>query len=247
MHLTGNTILITGGSSGIGLALSEELLKKNNDVIICGRSQEKLTRAKERLQNITTYQCDISDHHQRLKLVGSIREHHPSCNVLFNNAAIVHKTNFVSDPDMIAKAALEIATNFSAPVTLCKLFYPIIREKENPALINITTGLIYAPRATYPIYNATKTALHSFTQVLRAQAEQDAVEIVEVMFPAVDTPWHKGTPPDIAISTQEAIEGMLKGLQKGKKEIRVGKVNMLYLLSRIAPNFAFRMINSLNC
>jgi len=107
------------------------------------------------------------------------------------------------------------------------------------------TGLLYRPRADYPFYNATKAVLHSFTQVLRKQTENSKIKIVEVMFPAVKTPWHKGKPPKIAISAEKAVNEMLKGLEKNKKEIRVAGAKMLYMVSRIAPKFAFKKVNSL--
>jgi uncharacterized oxidoreductase len=97
----------------------------------------------------------------------------------------------------------------------------------------------------YPFYNATKAALHSFTQVLRWQNKDKNLKITEVMFPAVDTPWHGGNPPKIAIPVEKAITEMLKGLQKGKPEIRVGGANLLYRVSRIAPGFAMKKVNSL--
>ncbi|GAB2673360.1 hypothetical protein GCM10027036_28500 [Flavihumibacter cheonanensis] len=95
------------------------------------------------------------------------------------------------------------------------------------------------------IYNATKAALHSFTQVLREQIQPDPIEIIEVLFPVVNTPWHKGAAPRIAIQPQEAVAKMLKGIENNKTEIRVGAVQLLYFLHRIAPRFAFKKINQL--
>jgi uncharacterized oxidoreductase len=95
----------------------------------------------------------------------------------------------------------------------------------------------------YPIYNATKAALHSFTQVLRHQLKNANVQVIEVMMPVVDTPWHQGNAPKIAISPGKAVSEMIAGLEKGKLEIRVGAVKILYFLARLAPGLAFRMIN----
>jgi uncharacterized oxidoreductase len=89
--------------------------------------------------------------------------HHASCNVLINNAAIVNKTDFSTDDGMLEKAELEIRTNLLAPIALAKIFLPLFEKHAHSAIVNVTTGLVYAPRAVYPIYNATKAGLHSST------------------------------------------------------------------------------------
>ncbi|MDH5681466.1 MAG: SDR family NAD(P)-dependent oxidoreductase [Spirochaetota bacterium] len=245
MNLKENTVLITGGSSGIGLELAKVLTEKQNKVIICGRSLEKLEQAKKLIPSLSIIRCDISRPDERNRLLSWVLENHPRCNILINNAAIVHNTNFVSDQEMISKAELETQINFIAPVALTKLFFPLINRNINPTMIYITTGLVYAPKAVYPIYNATKSALHSFVQTLRLQLKDQPINILEVLMPAVDTPWHKGNVPKIAISAEKAVEEMCRKLNKDKKEIRIGKVNLLYLVSRIAPAFALKKINSI--
>ncbi|MFT7900319.1 SDR family NAD(P)-dependent oxidoreductase [Tenacibaculum ascidiaceicola] len=245
MKLTQNTILITGGSSGIGLELSKELLKRNNTVIICGRSKERLSAAKKQYPALEIIQCDVAKEEDCKRLVNWIKEYHPKINVLINNAAIVHKTNFFDTTDAIYKANQEIEVNFMGPLRLVHMLYSQLISNKSPMIINITTGLIYAPRADYPFYNSTKSALHSFTQVIRKQLEKSTIKVVEVMFPVVDTPWHKGSPPKIAITPQKAVEEMMKGVEKGKLEVRVGGVKVFYRLARIAPSLAFKLINNL--
>ncbi len=246
MKLSGNTILITGGSSGIGLELSKQFIKRNNKVMICGRSKQRLDEAKTKIPELEIFQCDLSDKNQCRDLAHWIIKGHPKINLLINNAAIVNKTDFLNTKGIIEMAQQEMETNFMAPVRLINFLYPQLLENDNSAIINITTGLIYSPRADYPFYNATKSALHSFTQVLRKQTKKTNVKIIEVMFPAVKTPWHKGAPPKIAISAEKAVDEMFIGLKKGKPEIRVAGANLLYKVSRIAPNFAFKKVNSLN-
>ncbi|MEN8193585.1 MAG: SDR family NAD(P)-dependent oxidoreductase [Bacteroidota bacterium] len=245
MKLLNKTVLITGGSSGIGLELSQQLLRRNNKVIICGRSKQKLLEAQKQLPELKIFQCDLSDKNQTADLADWIKEKHPELDVLINNAAIVHKTSFIEEENILEKVEQEIETNFLAPIRLIKLLYPILNKLNTSAIINITTGLIYAPRADYPFYNATKAALHSFTQTLRMQLNMTNIEVIEVMFPAVKTPWHKGNPPKIAISSQKAVVDMIQGLDKNKSEIRIARVKLLYTISRIAPKFALKKINSL--
>jgi short-subunit dehydrogenase involved in D-alanine esterification of teichoic acids len=245
MKLENNTVLITGGSSGIGLQLSKVLLKKGNTVIICGKSNEKLLAAKREEPKLFTYQCDLSDSNACIKFVEQLTHDHPALNVLINNAAIVNKIDFIADKHALELAENEYQTNLLAPIRLSKLLYATLSKNSSSAIINITTGLIYAPRMIYPFYNSSKSALHSFTQTLRLGLRNENTSVIEVMFPAVDTPWHKGKPPKIAISAEDAVNEMIKGLEKGKIEIRVGGAKILYLMSRLAPGFAIKKINEI--
>jgi uncharacterized oxidoreductase len=104
---------------------------------------------------------------------------------------------------------------------------------------------VYAPRAIYPIYCATKAALHSFIQTARFQITDKSIGICEVLMPSVNTPWHQGNPPKIAIPVEKAVAEMCQKLEKGKTEIRVGGAKLLFFMSRVAPALAFKKINSL--
>jgi len=245
MKLTNNTVLITGGSSGIGLELSKKLIQKGNNVIICGRSNEKLVEAKKMYPQLVTYQCDLSNSLECSNLALEIKKQHPNLNVLINNAAIVNKIDFINEKNAIELADNEYQTNLIAPIRLIKLLYPTISANKTSAIINITTGLIYAPRVIYPFYNSSKSALHSFTQTLRIRLQNEKINVIEVMFPAVDTPWHQGTPPKIAISAEAAVLEMIKEIEKGKLEVKVGGAKILSLLSRIAPTFALKKVNEI--
>jgi len=245
MKIKNNTVLITGGSSGIGLEFAKVLIEKGNKVIICGKSNEKLLAAKNAMPQLIVYQCDISNSQSCSDFAQKLKQNHPDLNILVNNAAIVNKIDFIADENALELAENEYQTNLLAPIRLIKLLYPTISANQASAIINITTGLIYAPRFIYPFYNSSKSALHSFTQTLRIRLKNERTEVVEVMFPAVDTPWHKGTPPKIAISSQSAVAEMIKGLEKGKQEIRVGGAKILYKISRLAPSFALRKVNEI--
>ncbi len=243
--LTGNTILITGGGSGVGLQLAGELIKNNNKVLVCGRSEEKLQQAKHQLPSLEIFSCDLSQEKECLRLFEWVERFHPSCNVLINNAAVAHEALFDTEQEVVRMAEEEFQVNVLTPVRLSKLFLPLLMKNKNAHLINITTGLIYVPRVAYPFYNATKAALHSFTQVLRVQLAGKPIRVTEVLLPVVDTPWHRETVPRSAIPVEKAVKEMLSGINKGKQEVRVGLVAILYWLVRIAPGFAFRKINAL--
>jgi len=244
MKLKNSTVLITGGSSGIGLELAKVLTSKGNKVIICGKSNEKLLAAKKQLPQLITYQCDLSDSAECTDFANKMALNHPDLNILINNAAIVNKIDFIDDKNALVLAENEYQTNLIAPIRLIKLLYPTISKNPSSAIINITTGLIFAPRVIYPFYNSSKSALHSFTQTIRLRLKDENTKVIEVMFPAVDTPWHNGTPPKIAIPVDKAVAEMITGLEKGNTEIKVGGAKILYLMSRLAPAFALKKINS---
>lgn len=246
MEISNSTIVITGGSSGIGLEMCKRFMDKGNIVITCSRSLDKLKTAQQQLPDLIVYQCDITDEKQCNHFVKWIQINYPKVNVLINNAAISSNINFANDDFVLEKLQDEMATNLIAPIRLIKLLYPALIKNNSAKIINVTTGLVYVPRVNYTFYNASKTALHSFTQVLREQLKKEKIQIIEVLFPAVDTPWHNGNPPKIAITVEKAVSEMLKAISQDKLEIRIAKVKLLYLLSRIAPKLAFKKVNSLN-
>lgn len=244
MVLQNNTVLITGGSSGVGLELAKKLIEKGNKVIICGRSQKKLDDAKTKRPEIEIFKCDLSKHEECERLAQWVKEKHSDCNILINNAGITHVSEFRNDNEILDKIKLEIHTNVLAPVILTKLFIPIIENNPNPKLINISSLLAYVPKAEYPFYSSTKAALHSFTQTLRMQMKKSKVDVLEVFLPSVDTPFHKGKTPKKSISVKQAIHEMIRGIERGDLEIRVGMSKLLYLMSRIAPKFTLKKVNN---
>jgi len=188
VDLASNTVLITGGASGIGLGLAERFLAAGSDVIVCGRRAEKLQELKTRHPHVKTLVCDLSRAADRQMLFAWVTREHPGMNVLVNNAGIQRYPNLVApsetDADGIAE---EIAINFEAPVHLSMLFAPHLAAVRHPAIINVTSGLSFVPLARAPVYSATKAALHSFTLSLRHQLKNTPIRVIEILPPAVDT------------------------------------------------------------
>lgn len=243
--LTANTIVITGGSSGVGLELARQFVQQKNTVIICGRSEQKLADAVRQIPGLITYSCNIAEPAACRSFYEWVKHNHPGCNILINNAAIAYTASFLQDDQAIEKAEEEFQTNVLAPIHLTKLFSPLLLQHKLPVLVMISTGLVYAPKASYPFYNATKAALHSFSQTLRMQAATTPLKVIEALLPVVDTPWHKGSVPESAISATQAATEIIAGIHKGKNEIRVSKVALLYWIARMAPNLAVKIINGL--
>lgn len=166
MHLAGNTILITGGSSGIGFELARALVR-DNAVIICGRSEEKLARAKSVLPRVSTHVCDVTEESQREDMVTRVLRSHPELNVLINNAGGRQRVDLLADDGVEAALHHDVALNFIAPASFCSKLLRHFQARPRASIVNISTGLVYLPKAVQPFYCAAKSALHSYTRSLR--------------------------------------------------------------------------------
>lgn len=186
MQTKNNTILITGGTSGIGLAFAEEFIRLGNKVIICGRRQERLSRIQEKHSGIAARTCDITKEDEREALAEWVVAHHPEVNVLINNAGVQLLTDLTQPVDL-KRVRQEVETNFIAPLHLTSLLTRHLITKDNAAIINISSGLAFVPIAFVPVYCATKAALHSMTLSLRHQLKGFPISIFEIAPPSVNT------------------------------------------------------------
>ncbi len=244
MNLSDHTILVTGGSDGIGFALSKALAVHNR-VIICGRSQQKLDLAKQQVPELITFCCDVNSAEQREKLLTEVLTAHPQLNILINNAGAKQVIDPYSDESVTAALRTDTELNFIAPVELCQLFRPHLKKQPTAAIINITTGLIYFPKAAYPFYCAAKSALHSYTRSLRWSLRGSGVRIIEVMMPLVDTTFHKGRLPATsqAISPQKAAELCIRDIEKGKQTVRIGTTARMRWIAALFPDKGIKLVN----
>jgi len=187
MNLANNTVLITGGATGIGFALAERFLAAGSEVIICGRRQMALDDAYAKQPCLKTIQCDVSVVDERVRLIETIQGEFPRLNILVNNAGIQNRPKPITEPQDWAAHRREIAINLEAPMHLTMLFIPFLLRQPNPAIVNITSGPAFVPMASMPTYCLTKAALHSFTQSVRHQLRETPVQVFEVAPPAVNT------------------------------------------------------------
>jgi uncharacterized oxidoreductase len=231
MELKGNTVLITGGTSGIGLGFAEALIKLGNIVIICGRREDRLKKINERIPSIITYRCDVSNENDRRELYDWVKREHPDVNILINNAGIQTGQKIDKSFDLL-KVRQEVETNFTAPVHLCSLFVEHLKTRKNAAIINISSGLAYVPLAFMSIYCATKAGLHSFTLSLRYLLKDKNIKVFEVAPPAVDTELghdHRGNaaPSHGGISVAEFIAETMQALKNDEFEAAIGTAKNL--------------------
>jgi uncharacterized oxidoreductase len=187
MQTKGNTILITGGGTGIGLALAEVFLREGSEVIICGRRQSRLEEAKKKLPRLQIHRCDVAGAAGRKALFEWAVSSFPQLNVLINNAGIQREIDFKRGPAAYPTDESEIETNLEAPIHLCALFIPHLMKKKEAALVNVSSGLAYVPMASTPVYCATKAGLHSFCISLRHQLRGTPIKVFEILPPWTDT------------------------------------------------------------
>lgn len=229
-----NTVFITGGSSGIGLALARGFLDLQNTVIICGRDQRKLDAVKKQLPEIVTIRCDVTHADDVRRTVATLCETFPQLNVLVNNAGVQHRYDFCASEDVPARIDEEIAVNLTAVMRLTHLLLPVLVRQPGAAIVNVSSLLGYIPKKSAPVYCATKAGVHAFSKSLRYQLADTSVKVFEVVPPLVDTGMTEGQVAP-KISPQALAQEALRGLQRDRYEIRVGQTKGLLALNRFFP------------
>lgn len=242
MQLSGNTILITGGGTGIGRAFAKRFSERDNQVILCGRRAEKLAEARGTMPDVHTMVCDVGNAAAREKLVEHVLDEFPDLNVLVNNAGIQRK-NDLTQPEPWAVTAAEIAINLEAPIHFTRLFYPHLSGKNDAAILNVTSGLSFVPLANVPVYCATKAALHSFTLSTRWQYSESGIEVIEVIPPAVDTDLQAPGLHTFGVNVDEFADHVFNELEQGRSEIAYGTAQMSSTASREQLSGIFAMLN----
>jgi uncharacterized oxidoreductase len=242
VNLSNNEVLITGGASGIGLGLAETFLGAGSRVIVCGRRQDVLERARTTHQGLATFPCDLAQESERTRLAEWISQEHPRLNVLVNNAGIQQRMN-LEVKDFWPRTKQEVAVNWEAPVHLICLLLETLRKARNAAIINVTSGLAFVPMSSAPVYCATKAAMHSFTRSLRPMLRGTNVEVIEIIPPAVNTDLGGPGLHTTATPLEEFIGVVAEQLKQGKTEIFYGFSERMVNGSREDLEQAFQRMN----
>jgi len=187
MNLTGNTILITGGGSGIGRGLAEAFHKQGNQVIISGRRQSVLDDTTQANPGMKSYTLDIEDDVDIESFAARVTENFPSLNVVINNAGIMSTEDYAVDPVDLSAAESIIGINLLGPIRLTAALLPTLRQQPHATIVTVSSGLAFMPLALTPTYCATKAAIHSWTQSLRYQLRNTHIEVLELVPPYVQT------------------------------------------------------------
>ena len=187
METTHNTILITGGGTGIGRGLAEAFHALGNQVIISGRTPRSLEETAAANPGMKFLTVDMTDAASIRDFALRLAREFPTLNVVIHNAGIMRPENLLDQPDELADAEATIATNLLGPIRLTAALLPLLQKQARATLMTVSSGLAFLPRATTPTYCATKAAIHSYTQSLRYQLKETNVQVIELIPPYVQT------------------------------------------------------------
>jgi uncharacterized oxidoreductase len=227
MNLSKRTVLVTGGTSGIGLGLAEAFIQAGSTVIVCGRDRKKLTAVAKRFPQITAIRCDIGKTGQRENLAKEVLTGFRGLDILINNAGIQRYVDLRKGYKEMKAGEDEIAVNLVATVELTALFIGHLLKQPSAAVVNVSSGLGFMPMAMTPIYNATKAAVHTYSLALRQQLKDASVRVVEIVPPMVDTNLNKEGRDSAhmeyrGIPLSEYIPTVIRGLKEDQDMIFYG-------------------------
>lgn len=246
MKTTQNTILITGGGSGIGFEIAKLFSEAGNHVIITGRNKEKLQKAASQLQNVSTIACDITSKTDVDQLVKRIAADFPNLNILINNAGNASYYNIL-EPNIntYEKAFEEMNTNYLSILRLTEKLLPTLNAQDNAAIVNISSIVAFVPTLRLATYSASKAALHAYTQTLRLALEaQTSTKVFEVMPPLVNTDFSKAIGGENGISPTQVASDLFSAFEENRYEVHVGQTSAIYDLFHSAPADALLAMNS---
>ena len=242
MDLGGNTVLVTGGASGIGLGLAERLLAAGSEVVLCGRRVEKLREAKARHPGFHTRVCDLTREADREALVAWATREFPRLNVLVNNAGVQVRDR-IDAPDSWPRFREELAANLEAPIHLAARLVPHLARQPRAAIWNVTSGLSFVPLARAPVYCATKAAMHSFTLSLRHQLAGTSIRVVEIVPPATDTDLGGAGLHKFGVTVDALLDDVLPRIANGELEVAHGTARKSSRAGRDELDEIFRRMN----
>lgn len=245
MRLSGHTVLITGGSSGIGLALARAFHERGNRVLAAARGAERLEAAARALPGLLTARSDLTREDDVRRLVSDAADRLGGLSILVNNAGVQFQDDYTAeDADTIlAHVDQEIGVNLTGLVKLTALALPLLAREREAAVVNVSSLLAIAPKQRAPVYCATKAAVRSFTKALRYQVEDGApsVRVFEVLPPLVDTAMTRGR-VGRKLAPEAVARAVMRGMEVERCEIRIGATRTLAAAQRLHPSLAERMV-----
>ena len=232
MKTTGNTIFISGGSAGIGLAIAKKLSAAGNKIIINGRNEERLQNALKQLDNAIAIQGDLSVKADRLKIAEELKSKHADVNIIINNAGAAFMNDLSDNNNNAAeKAYEEINTNYISVIDFTALTLPLLLQQEEAAIVNVSSIAVFRSNKYLPTYSASKAALHSYTQGLRDTfSENRNLNVYELYPPLVDTDFSVEIGGANGIPTSEVADELLIALEKNQFEVPVGDTKKIHEL-----------------
>ncbi|MET4142056.1 SDR family NAD(P)-dependent oxidoreductase [Pedobacter sp. UYP1] len=245
MEINGKTVLITGGSIGIGLEAAKQFLANGAKVIITGRNQAKLDEAKKTYPATTTIQSDVANAEDAQSLFDQVKKL-GGIDILYNNAGIMGdaKNLGIANDKHFEIAKNEMDINYLGVIRLNNLFMDMLKSRKESAIINTTSVLSYVPFHLSPTYSATKAAMRFYTVSLRNHLEilKSRVKVFEISPPLVRTDMTVDLEAK-GISPEKLVNGLMNGLKKDTYTIRMGDTKLLYYFHRFFPKMAYKLVN----
>ncbi|HEV7383192.1 MAG TPA: SDR family NAD(P)-dependent oxidoreductase [Dyadobacter sp.] len=244
MELNSSTILITGGTSGIGLEFVKQLSELGATILITGRNQKALNETKKRFPNIHTFQSDVASPHDIKKLYEEVTQQFPQLNMIINNAGLMRLIDLQDDTEDLENINTEIVTNLTGTIQMAHRFLPHLTSKKSAAIVNVSSGIAFMPYSSAPVYSASKAGVHAYTQALRMQLEDTSVKVFEVIPPGVNTnlqnSWKVKPSPGAMMDADKMVAVAIKGLLSDEAEIKPMLISIIKVASRIAPGLLLK-------
>lgn len=244
MDLKNSTILITGGTSGMGLEFVKQLTQIGAKVIVTGRKLDALNETKKLFPDVSTFQSDVSNPKDVEELYKAVTTQFPDLNIIINNAGLMRLIDLQDQSLDLENINREIATNLSGTINMVHTFLPHLLTKKSAGIVNVSSGIALMSYSAAPIYSATKAGVRAYTQALRLQLEDTKVKVFEMIPPGVKTnlqnEWKVKPNERMFMDADKMVAVAIKGMQNDKKELKPFMVSVMKLAARIAPNALLR-------
>lgn len=240
MDLKNSTILITGGTSGMGLEFVKQLSEIGTKIIVTGRKQDALNQTKKQFPNLHTFQSDVSNPKEIKNLFDRVTALFPDLNIIINNAGMMRLIDLQDQSLDLENINREIATNLTGTIQMVHQFLPHLLKQKSAGIVNVTSGIAFMSYSAAPIYSATKAAVRAYTQALRLQLQDTNVKVFEMIPPGVKTnlqnEWVKQPNPAMMMTADKMVKVSIDGLLKNKKELKPFLIRVIQLAGRLMPN-----------
>src|SRR6218665_2726442 len=244
MNLKNSTILITGGTSGIGLELVRQLTGQGASIIVTGRNTDALNKTKKQFPKVHTFQSDVSNPKDIELLYKAVTQQFPDLNMIINNAGIMRLIDLQDQSLDLENINREIITNLSGTIQMVHRFLPHLLTKKSAAIVNVSSGIAFMRYSSAPVYSAAKAGVRAYTQALRLQLEDTPVKVFEMIPPGVNTnlqnDWAVAPNPGMMMSVEKMVNVAVKGLLRDKKELRPFLIGVIKTASRLLPDLLLK-------
>lgn len=240
MDLKNSTILITGGTAGMGLEFVKQLTAIGATVIITGRKPDALNEAKKQYPAVHTFQSDVSNPRDIEQLFTDVTTQFPNLNIIINNAGVMRLIDLQDQSLDLENINREIATNLTGTIQMVHRFLPHLLKQKSAGIVNVSSGIAFMSYSAAPIYSATKAGVRAYTHALRMQLEDTNVKVFEMIPPGVKTKlqddWIKQPNESMMMNADDMVKVAIDGMLKDKKELKPFLIRIIKFASRVMPN-----------